>query len=120
DMLPMEYQDAAKLDGAGMLTIIRYVYGPLLKPVIAAVVVVTFLAIWNDYLWPNLTLMDHPAFVPITLRVVGIGLANTSSAGPPNPAGLMRSLLALWPPALVYLVLQRYFVQGLVATGLKG
>jgi multiple sugar transport system permease protein len=121
DMLPNEYQDAAKLDGAGMFTIIAHVYGPLLKPVIAAVIVITFLSIWNDYLWPDLTLTDHPEFVPITLRIVGVGVSNTSSGGgSPNPAGLMRVLLALWPPALVYLVLQRYFVQGLVASGLKG
>ena len=121
DMLPNEYADAAKMDGAGMVTIIYYVYGPLLKPVIAALTVITFLSIWNDYLWPSLTLTDHPAFVPITLRVVGVGISNTSSGGgPPNPGALMRILLALWPPALVYLALQRYFVQGLVASGLKG
>jgi len=121
DMLPNDYQDAAKLAGAGMFTIITRVYGPLLKPVIAALVVVTFLSIWNDYLWPDLTLTDHPQFVPITLRIAGIGVSNTSSGfGPPNPAALMRILLALWPPALVYLALQRYFVQGLVASGLKG
>jgi multiple sugar transport system permease protein len=121
DMLPNEYQDAARLDGAGMFTIITRVYGPLLKPVIAALIIITFLSIWNDFLWPDLTLTDHPAFVPITLRVAGIGVSNTSSGGgPPNPAALMRILLALWPPALVYLALQRYFVQGLVASGLKG
>jgi len=121
DMLPNEYQDAAKLDGAGLFTIITRVYGPLLKPVFATVIVITFLSVWNDYLWPDLTLTDHPEFVPITLRVVGIGVSNTSSTGgPPSPAGLMRILLALWPPALIYLVFQRYFVQGLVASGLKG
>jgi multiple sugar transport system permease protein len=121
DMLPNDYQDAAKLDGAGMFTIIYYVYGPLLKPVIGALIVVTFLSVWNDYLWPALTLTDHPEFVPISLRIVGIGVSGTSSAGgPPNPAQLMRFLLALWPPILVYMVLQRYFVQGLVASGLKG
>ncbi len=73
------------------------------------------------FIGTTLTLNDHPAFVPITLRVAGIGVSNTSpDGGPANPAALMRILLALWPPALVYLVLQRYFVQGLVASGLKG
>jgi multiple sugar transport system permease protein len=120
DMLPVEYQDAARLDGAGMFTIIRSVYGPLLKPVIAAVVVITFLAIWNDYLWPSLVLTDHPDFTPITLRVAGVGIANTSSASQGSSSGFLRILLALWPPALVYFALQRYFVQGLVASGLKG
>jgi multiple sugar transport system permease protein len=120
DMLPNEYADAAKMDGAGTFTIIFRVYGPLLKPPIAALFVITFLTYWNDYLWPSLTITNHPDFIPITLRVAGIGLSGTSFASPPNPAALMRILLALWPPALVYLVLQRYFVQGLVASGIKG
>ena len=120
DMLPTEYEDAARMDGAGLLTIIFRVYGPLLKPAIAAIVVVTFIGIWNDFLWPNLVINNRPAFLPITLRVGGIGLSNTSSAGAPNPGALLRILLALWPPAVVYLAFQRYFVQGLVASGLKG
>jgi multiple sugar transport system permease protein len=121
DMLPNEYQDAAKMDGAGMFTIIYRVYGPLLKPPFAAVIVITFLSIWNDYLWPSLTITNRPEFIPITLRIAGVGLSNISStAGGPNPAALMRVFLALWPPALVYLAMQRYFVQGLVASGLKG
>ena len=53
DMLPNEYQDAAKLDGAGLFTIIFRVYAPLLKPPIAAMIVITCLSIWNDYLWPS-------------------------------------------------------------------
>jgi multiple sugar transport system permease protein len=120
DMLPTDYEEAAKMDGAGLLTIIFRVYGPLLKPVIAALIVITFLSIWNDYLWPSLIITDRPEFLPITLRVVGTGLSNTSSTGSPSPAAFMRILLALWPPALVYLIFQRYFIQGLVASGLKG
>ena len=120
DMLPTEYEDVAKIDGAGLLTIIFRVYGPLLKPAIAALIVVTFLSIWNDFLWPSLILTDRPAFPPITVAIAGVGISPTSSSGRAGPAELLLILLALWPPAVVYLVFQRYFIQGLVASGLKG
>ncbi len=120
DMLPTDYEDAAKMDGAGLLTIIFRVYGPLLKPAIAALIVVTFLTLWNDFLWPSLILTDRPEFPPITVAIAGVGISPTSSSGRACPAELLLILLALWPPAVVYLVFQRYFIQGLVASGLKG
>jgi multiple sugar transport system permease protein len=120
DMLPTEYQDAAKLDGAGLFTILFRVYGPLLKPPIVALILITFLAVWNDYLWPSLTIPASASFAPITMRVEGIFTRSSSGVGSAGPGSLMRVLLALWPPALLYFLLQRYFVQGLVASGLKG
>jgi multiple sugar transport system permease protein len=121
DMLPTEYEDAAKMDGANMFTIIFRVYGPLLKPPIVALVIVTFLGIWNDYLWPSLTIAGHPEFYPIAYRIQSVILSDWSPVGTTDyPAVMVRTFLATWPPAAVYFVLQRYFVQGLVASGLKG
>lgn len=121
DMLPVEYQDAAKMDGAGFLTIIFRVYGPLLKPPIVALIIVTFLGVWNDYLWPSLTIAGHPEFYPIAYRIRDVILSDYSPVGTTDyPAVMVRTFLATWPPALVYFILQRYFVQGLVASGLKG
>jgi multiple sugar transport system permease protein len=121
DMLPTEYQEAARLDGAGTLTIVWQVYGPLLRPVTAAIAAITFLAVWNDYLWPFLTIAGNEAWYPITYRVQTFTLRFWSPAGGPNyPPVLVQYLMAMWPPALVYFIFQRYFVQGLVATGLKG
>lgn len=121
DMLPIEYQDAAKMDGAGFFTIIFRVYGPLLRPPIVALVIVTFLGIWNDYLWPLLTIAGHPDFYPIAVRIQSIILSDYSPVGTTDyPAVMVRTFLATWPPALVYFLLQRYFIQGLVASGLKG
>ena len=56
-MLPDEYQDAAKM--AGLFTIVFRLYGPLLRPPIVALVTLTFLGVWNDYLWPSLTISGH-------------------------------------------------------------
>ncbi len=121
DMLPTEYEDAAKMDGAGMFTIIFRIYGPLLKPPIVALFIVTFLGVWNEYLWPSLTIAGHPEFYPIAYRIQSVILSDYSPVGTTDyPALMVRTFLATWPPALVYFLLQRYFVQGLVASGLKG
>ena len=121
DMLPTEYEDAAKMDGAGMFTIIFRVYGPLLKPPIVALVIVTFLGVWNDYLWPSLVISGSPDYYPIAYRIQYVILGDWSPVGTTNyPAVMIRTFLATWPPALVYFLLQRYFVQGLVGSGLKG
>ncbi len=123
DMLPKEYEDAAKMDGAGIFTIIFRVYGPLLKPTLVALVIITFLNYWNDYLWPSLTITTgDPAYYPIAFMIPTVTLAKFwSPVGTSNyPAIMVQYLMAMWPPALVYFLLQRYFVQGLVASGIKG
>jgi multiple sugar transport system permease protein len=121
DMLPTEYEDAAKMDGAGMFTIIFRVYGPLLKPPIVALIIVTFLGVWNDYLWPSMTVSGVQQYYPITLRIRSVILSDYSPIATTDyPAEMIRAFLATWPPAVVFFLLQRYFVQGLVASGLKG
>jgi multiple sugar transport system permease protein len=121
DMLPKEYEDAAKVDGAGMFTIIFRLYAPLLKPPIVALVIVTFLGVWNDYLWPSMTIAGKPSYYPIAYRVQTVILSDWSPVGTTDyPAVMVRTFLATWPPAAVYFLLQRHFVQGLVASGLKG
>jgi multiple sugar transport system permease protein len=113
DALPNEFEEAAKLDGAGFFTILFRVYGPLLRPALATLTVLTFLAVWNDYLWPSVTITGNLAWYPISFQLTAV-LASTT------PAAFMIILMILWPPALVFLLLQRFFVQGLVASGLKG
>ena len=122
DMLPTEYEDAAKMDGAGLFTIIFRVYGPLLKPPIVALIIVTFIGTWNDYLWPALTVSGVNAYWPIAYRIqyvvltsapLGVGITN-------YPEQMLKTFMATWPPAVVYFSLQRYFVQGMAMSGLKG
>jgi multiple sugar transport system permease protein len=121
DMLPTEFKEAAELDGAGTLTIIFRVYGPLLKPALAALVVITFLGVWNDYLWPSLTITGNEAWYPISYKIQGVSLRYWSPAGGPNyPAVMVQYFMAMWPPAALYFIFQRYLVQGMVSTELKG
>jgi multiple sugar transport system permease protein len=121
DALPTEYEDAAKMDGAGMFTIIFRVYGPLLKPPLVALIIIVFIGMWNDYLWPSLTVTGHPDWYPIGLRMQQVIIGDFSPYGVIDyPALFVKTFLGTWPPALVYFLLQRYFVQGLVSSGLKG
>ncbi len=114
DMLPNDYEDAAKVDGAGLFTVIFRVYGPMLKPALAAIIIVTFLAVWNDYLWPSLTIAGNPDWYPVSYKIAGM-VGDRAS-----PGAFMRFFMVMWPPAAMYFLLQRYFVQGLVASGIKG
>jgi multiple sugar transport system permease protein len=121
DMLPTEYEDAAKMDGAGIFTIIFRVYGPLLKPPAVALIILIFLGVWGDYLWPSYTMAGHPQYYPIAVRMKSLLLAESAGMGNINyPSVMIKTFLATWPPAAVYFLLQRYFVQGLVGSGLKG
>lgn len=122
DMLPKEYEDAAKMDGAGMFTIIFRVYMPLLMPPIVALIIVTFLGNWNDYLWPAMVISGNPDWQPIAFRMSQVFITGkyTPLGTVDYPSNMVRSFIATWPPAVVYFLLQRYFVQGLVASGLKG
>ena len=122
DMLPTEYEDSAKMDGAGLFTIIFRVYGPLLKPPIVALIIVTFIGMWNDYLWPALTVSGDNSLWPIAYRIqyvvlsqgrLGVDVTN-------YPEQMLKTFMATWPPAVVYFSLQRYFVQGMTMSGLKG
>jgi multiple sugar transport system permease protein len=115
DMLPNEYQDAARLDGAGVFTIIFRVYAPLLKPALAALAIITFVNVWNDFLWPAVTLSNTLAFIPIALHIDGIFSAFGYMGNP-----VVAILLQLLVPVLVFIWLQRYFVQGLTALAPKG
>ena len=123
DMLPVEYEEAAKIDGAGFLTIIFRVYLPLLRPAIIAVVIIVAVGIWNDYYFPLLVVAGNRDLAPVALRVQRViydlaqreGLYNF-----PYPTIFAAATLAAVPPLLLYLFLQRYFVQGLAAAGIKG
>lgn len=123
DMLPTEYEEAAILDGANLFTIIFRVYAPMLKPALVAVVIITFVGIWNDYFFPLLLVAGNQELTPVALRIQRIIYNYASAAGLvafPYPLLFAAATLISLPPVVLYLILQRYFVQGLAASGLKG
>ena len=112
--IPDELLEAARLDGAGELRIFLRVVLPLSRPVIAVLVIFTFMWRWNDFSWPLVVLTDHDTYtLPLGLNLV---------RGEVNPEWgqvMALALLSLAPMVLVFLLFQRYLIQGIASTGLK-
>lgn len=123
DMLPVEYEEAARIDGAGFFTIIFRVYVPMLRPALVAVIVITSVATWNDYFYPLLLVAGNRDLAPMALATQRAiyGMATGASLNSfPYPIVFSTATIMSLPPLMLYLFLQRYFVQGLAATGVKG
>jgi multiple sugar transport system permease protein len=115
DQIPTDLLDAAAIDGAGRLRILRSVVLPLSRPVLGVVSIFAIIAIWKDFLWPLLVLPDPQAQ---TLSVALSRLANTSQVPPTEfMAGLV---IASIPMIVIFLIFQRSIVGGLSAGAMKG
>ncbi|OYX57948.1 MAG: glycerol-3-phosphate transporter [Comamonadaceae bacterium 32-67-11] len=109
--LPDELVEAAKMDGAGPLRFFWDVVLPLTRTQLAALFVIMFVYGWNQYLWPLLIVTDQN----LDTIVVGIAkLIGTGDATTDWNLVMATTLLALLPPALVVLLMQKWFVKGLV------
>lgn len=112
--IPREIEEAAEMDGANPLQILWHVVLPLSGPALAAFAVITVQAAWNDFLWPLVTASQNPRVVTI-----GIALLQGERKTPWNII-MMGSLLATLPMLIMFVLLQRYFIEGISMSGLKG
>ncbi|MDX1993655.1 MAG: carbohydrate ABC transporter permease [bacterium] len=113
--LPADLEDAAKVDGANYFQTYLYVFLPLARPIVATLFVLGFIARWNDFLNPLIYLRSVELF-PVPLL-----LARLDSMYEQNWALLMAgSTLALLPIMILFFILQRYFVESVAMTGIKG
>jgi len=113
--LPDELIDAARVDGAGELRIFTSVILPLCGPALATLGILTFLASWNNFLWPLVVAQSEEKYtLPVALALYAIGENRTQY-------GLLMagSVVIILPILLVFVLLQRYFVQGIAMTGIK-
>ena len=112
--IPDDLIEAARLDGAGELRIFWRIVLPLSKPIIAVLVIFTFMWRWNDFAWPLVVLTDQTGFtLPLGLNLLR-GEAN------PDWGGVMAlASLSLLPMLAIFLLFQRHLVQGIASTGLK-
>ncbi len=114
--IPRDLYDSAKIDGAGDFAIYHRIILPLIHPVLAVLTIFTFLGVFNDYLWPLVVLNDEEK---LTLPLILSRLANRF--GGMDYQGVMAgSVLISIPPFIVFFVFQRYIVQGIALTGVKG
>jgi len=111
--LPLELEEAAYVDGANRLRTFISVALPLAGPALATLAVITFLAFWNDYLWPLIITQDNYTLPP--------GLKSLQRQFTGDPGLVMAgAVVAAVPVLALYLVLQRYIVQSVASTGIKG
>jgi sn-glycerol 3-phosphate transport system permease protein len=111
--IPDELAEAARIDGAGPLRFFWDVVMPLSKTTMAALFVIQFIYGWNQYLWPLLITTDESMYtvvIGIKRMIVGGDAANEWNLV------MATAMLALLPPALVVLLMQKWFVKGLVET----
>ena len=113
--LPPELADAARIDGCGELSIYGRIFMPLAKPALVTVAIFTFLNGWNDFIGPLLYINSPDSFT------VAIGLATFRSVMRTRWDLLMAASTAMILPVLIlFFFAQRYFVEGIVLSGLKG
>ncbi len=113
--LPRELDEAARLDGAGPLRIYWSVMLPLAKPGLLALGILVVLASWNDLFWPLIVNTDPEQMT------LSAGLASLQGQFQTDyPVLMAGSLLASLPVIVVFVLLQRQFIQGIAHTGVKG
>ena len=113
--IPKEYDEAALVDGASYFTIYSKILVPMAKPVLCSVDVFTFMSTWNDFMGPLLYLDKE------NLKTVSLALQNFM--GQHNSEwNLMMALSTVitLPMRVVYFMAQRYFIEGITFSGLKG
>ncbi len=113
--IPNELVDAAKIDGCGFLAIFRLVLLPISMPAFAVVLLWQFTMIWNDYLI-GLVVLSNPVLAPVNVAIRNLA----SMYSIPWNLQMAAALIASLPTIIVYLLLGRLFMRGLLAGSLKG
>ena len=113
--VPSELLDAARIDGAGEWRIYWSIVLPLCKPVLVTMAVFQFLAMWNDFMWPLIILSDDSKYtLPVALaNLVGEHVQDTELM-------MAGSVITILPVLLVFVALQRYYIEGITAGSVKG
>lgn len=113
--LPKELEEAALIDGASRFTTLWRIFVPLAGPAIATQFTISFLYAWNSFIWPLVAIQSK------TNYVVTLGLADIQGGYHAQPPLVLAgATLAILPTVMVFLMAQRYFVEGIATTGLKG
>lgn len=113
--IPEELFEAARLDGAGDVRVFATIFLPLLTPALATVSVLTFLSAWNAFVWPLVIAQSQSTYT------LPVGLAIAAQANQTTEYGVLLAgaVVVLLPVLVLFLFLQKYFVQGIAATGIK-
>ena len=113
--IPDELLEAARIDGAGEWRIFLRIVLPLLKPIVVTLAIFTFLASWNDFMWPLIVLSDQ-AWQTAPVALAGLSREHVQD----NELMMAGSMVTILPVLLLFLVLQRHYLQGLLLGSVKG
>lgn len=115
DAVPVELEDAARIDGAGRLRVLWSVILPLSRSILVAVAIFTFIGAWNNFMWPFIATTDPG------LMTMPVGLGTVKSAYGIQYAQTMASaVIAAAPLLVVFMFFQRQIIKGIATTGLGG
>jgi ABC-type glycerol-3-phosphate transport system permease component len=115
--IPKELEEAALMDGASRMRVLWTIFVPLSTPAVATLAIFSFLYAWNSFLWPLLIIgegneMNHV----LTLSLIRL---SNAYADQPNFV-LTGAAVAILPPIFIFILAQRYFIEGVATSGLKG
>ncbi|GGO60972.1 sugar ABC transporter permease [Microbacterium nanhaiense] len=115
DQVPIELEDAARVDGAGRFRVFWSIALPLSRPILASVAIFVFIGAWNNFLWPFLVINDT------TLMTLPVGLQTVISAYGVQYAQVMaQAVLAALPLIVVFMIFQKQIVKGVATSGFGG
>ena len=115
--IPRDFEEAAKLDNAGHFKTFWKVMLPLTGPALAAITILTFQGIWNEFFWPLILLgFGSPDHYTVQLGIAQFSFQYQTLW----PQLMAASVIAILPIVVIFLFFQRYFVSGVVASGVKG
>lgn len=113
--IPNDLLEAARIDGAGEFRIFATIVMPLLKPIMVTLAIFTFLAAWNDFMWPLIALTGQEHYT------LPIALASLSREHVQDSELMMAgSVVTILPVLVLFLALQRYYLEGLLLGSVKG
>ena len=114
--IPIDLIEAARLDGASEIRIIFTIVAPIIKTMLATVALILFLGSWNDFLWP-LIVINSPN---IRTSPLGLSLFKDPYGGMNYGPLMAASVIATFPMLIAYVFSQKYVIEGIAITGLKG
>ena len=115
DSIPAELTEAAAIDGASPLRVLRSIIIPISRPILAVVSIFSLVAVWKDFLWP---LLVEGGFNP-PRETLNVGIWTASQTAPENMV-LAASAIAAVPTIIFFLIFQRNILAGLTAGGIRG
>lgn len=113
--IPDELLEAARMDGASEMRIFRSIVVPLLRPILVTLAILTFLATWNDFMWP-LIVLTHQKLYTLPVALASLSREHVQD----NELMMAGAVITVVPVLVLFLSMQRYYIAGILAGSVKG